>query len=174
MKIGIIENFKECVTKKYFKFSGRASRQEYWKFILVYIGIGVILRIINFILGYSNAGIIFSMITGLYGLLMLIPGIAAGVRRLHDINRSGWTLIYPISAMLIGMLIASILGEIVAILTVIIYFALLIYLIFLLAKPGILGPNMYGEDPYAEDENSFYDEEDIEDIEFIEKEIEEE
>ena len=75
------------VLKKYAVFNGRARRKEYWMFILFYFIIAVVLSIIEAFVG------IVGVLSGLYGLAMLIPGIAVGVRRLHDTNRSGWWLL---------------------------------------------------------------------------------
>jgi len=80
------------VLKKYAVFNGRARRKEYWMFFLFNI-------IICFVLGFVEGlvGIAAESGTGvlsiLYVLAVLIPGIAVSVRRLHDINRSGWWLL---------------------------------------------------------------------------------
>lgn len=75
------------VLKKYAVFSGRARRKEYWLFFLFNI-------IITFVLGFieglaGSAGVLASI----YGLAVMIPGIAVSVRRLHDTSRSGWWLL---------------------------------------------------------------------------------
>lgn len=75
------------VLKKYAVFSGRARRKEYWMFFLFNIIIAFGLGIIEGLIG--SPGIISS----LYALAILVPGIAVTVRRLHDINRSGWSLL---------------------------------------------------------------------------------
>ena len=86
------------VMKKYAVFSGRARRREYWMFVLfnvlIAIAIGIVLGILGGILGMGTdlsnpAGVV-------YGLGTLIPSIAVGVRRMHDIGRSGWWLLFPI------------------------------------------------------------------------------
>ncbi len=74
------------VLKKYAVFSGRARRKEYWMFFLFNIIIAFVLGFIEGLAG--SAGIISTI----YSLAVLIPGIAVSVRRLHDINRSGWWL----------------------------------------------------------------------------------
>lgn len=68
--------------KKYAVFDGRSTRSEYWLFTL----------------GNMLAGVIFGLLgaellSALYTLAALIPGIAVSVRRLHDIGRSGWWLL---------------------------------------------------------------------------------
>ena len=79
------------VLKKYADFSGRARRKEYWFFVLWYLIITIILAIIDAVLGLriGNAGVLQS----LYALALLIPSLAVGARRLHDIGRTGWWLL---------------------------------------------------------------------------------
>lgn len=65
--------------KKYADFTGRARRKEYWMFTLVYMIINVVLGILG-----------MDIISGLFGLALLIPSISIAARRLHDTGRSGW------------------------------------------------------------------------------------
>ena len=69
--------------KKYADFNGRASRQEYWMFFLVYIILYVVANIIDSIIGLALFSTVFS-------LAMLVPGLSIAARRLHDTGRSGW------------------------------------------------------------------------------------
>lgn len=71
------------VLKNYATFDGRATRSEYWYFILFNIIISIVLSIIDEIATGGVLGII-------YCLAVLIPFIAVATRRLHDINKSGW------------------------------------------------------------------------------------
>lgn len=71
------ESIKVCFSK-YADFSGRASRPEYWWFILFIVVGGLAISSISRELG------------GLFTLGTLLPSIAAAARRLHDTNRSGW------------------------------------------------------------------------------------
>lgn len=72
------------VLKKYAEFNGRARRQEYWMFMLFNI---LISFAIGFVEGFFGSAGILSFV---YALAVLIPGIAVTVRRLHDTGRSGW------------------------------------------------------------------------------------
>ncbi|CAI3579233.1 MULTISPECIES: DUF805 domain-containing protein [Clostridium] len=74
------------VLKKYADFNGRARRKEYWMFILFNIVIAIVLSVIDSLLG--TAPIIYLV----YILAVFIPSISVGVRRLHDIGKSGWWL----------------------------------------------------------------------------------
>lgn len=72
------------VLKNYAVFSGRASRKEYWMFMLINFFIAISLAVIDAMLGTYGA------IYVLYTLAVFIPGLAVLVRRLHDTGRSGW------------------------------------------------------------------------------------
>lgn len=79
------------VLKKYAIFEGRARRKEYWYFVLFSFIVTFALTIIDVLIGTFGAGI--GTLSGIYGLGVLIPSIAVGIRRLHDTNRSGWWLL---------------------------------------------------------------------------------
>lgn len=81
------------VLKKYAVFEGRARRKEYWMFILFNILIGLVLGVIEGIAGLGSDTNV-SILSAVYSVAVLIPGIAVSVRRLHDTNKSGlWLLI---------------------------------------------------------------------------------
>jgi uncharacterized membrane protein YhaH (DUF805 family) len=75
------------VLKRYFKFSGRSGRSEFWGFVLAS-------AIVSLVIFFAEklAGLDHSMVGpyDLYVLLTLIPIISLWVRRLHDIGKSGW------------------------------------------------------------------------------------
>ena len=112
--------------KKYADFTGRAPRAEYWWFYLLIMVGYVIAMILDSLFGVDKAAGPYGIVTIVLGLAILLPSIAAGIRRLHDTNRSGWWL-------LIGLI--PILGAI-------------ILLVFFVTQ-GTVGPNQYGDDPYA-------------------------
>ena len=66
-----------CLSK-YARFSGRASRPEFWWFFLFQV------------LASLAASLIGDWLNGVVVLLLLLPGLAVGTRRLHDIGRTGW------------------------------------------------------------------------------------
>lgn len=74
--------------KKYAVFSGRATRSEYWYFVLFYIILAVIAGIIDGVIG-SEMGILGLVV----GLGLFIPSLSVTVRRLHDIGKSGWMIL---------------------------------------------------------------------------------
>ena len=106
---------KEVVVKNYVNFEGRASRPEFWWFTLAYSIVNVILSII------PKVGTVLS---GILALALLIPSIGVAVRRLHDINKSGWWYL---------LILVPIVGAII--------------LILWFVKPSDNGENQYGERP---------------------------
>lgn len=71
------ESISTCFIK-YATFDGRASRPEFWWFILFTWLVS------------AGLGMINDVLSGLFSLGVLIPSLAVGARRLHDTNRSGW------------------------------------------------------------------------------------
>ncbi len=84
----MIDNYLE-VLKKYAVFSGRASRDEFWKFTFVNLLFGIMFTVTGFLDGlYSDSNNLL-IVPVICLLIISIPGIAVTVRRLHDTNRSG-------------------------------------------------------------------------------------
>ena len=71
------ESIQVCF-KKYADFTGRASRSEFWWFMLFTVLAG------------AAAGIISQYVSALFYLATLLPSVAVATRRLHDTGRSGW------------------------------------------------------------------------------------
>lgn len=91
-----------AVLKKYAVFEGRAHRTEFWMFVLVNVIIGIVLSILDAILGTDAGGA--GLLNGLYSLAVLLPSLAVGARRLHDTGRSGWWLLIALIP-LIGIIL---------------------------------------------------------------------
>ncbi len=116
------------VLQKYTDFSGRARRMEYWMFTLINTIIYFVLMLIDSTLGFTAGSSMFGILTMLYALGVLIPGLAVTVRRLHDIGRSGWWIFISL---------VPVVGGIV-----------LLVFMFMDSEPG---SNAYGPSPkYAE------------------------
>lgn len=79
-KRSFFEAIKVCFQKA-FVFSGRASRSEYWWFILFSMLIGVISGFVDLALSGSSA---------LVSLILFFPSLSVAIRRMHDVKRSGW------------------------------------------------------------------------------------
>lgn len=71
------DSIKTCFSK-YADFKGRATRSEYWWFILFVFLVGMV------------SSMIYPMLAGVFYLATALPTLAAAVRRLHDTDRSGW------------------------------------------------------------------------------------
>lgn len=91
----ITENFKDVITNKYAQFNGRADRAEFWQFILVYLLISIALSVLMSLFGkVMFLSMIFIILNFIVMLALLIPSLAVGVRRLHDIGKAGgWIFI---------------------------------------------------------------------------------
>ena len=85
-----MEKVRDAFTKKYFTFSGRASRSEYWLCALFYIILYIVAVILDTSFGLWNEEFGIGTFSSILGVALLIPIIAVSVRRLHDTNRVGW------------------------------------------------------------------------------------
>ena len=131
--------------KKYADFNGRASREEFWCFFVFVIIANAVASFVGLLLGAL-------MLSGIFGLLLVIPQVAVAVRRLHDLGKSGHELVVP-CVMLLAVPLAfafrGILPKIVALgflgLTLLVFANLLT----LFLKKGTTVPNRYGAAPTA-------------------------
>ena len=81
------------VLKQYADFNGRARRKEYWMFFLFNLIFTAIASLIDIAAGTANVESGSGLFQGIYSLVVLIPSLAVGVRRLHDVGKSGWMLL---------------------------------------------------------------------------------
>ena len=87
-------NFGQAISTcfaKYATFSGRASRPEFWWFFLFQILVSIVTSFFG------------DVTNGLAALAMLVPAVAVGARRLHDIGKSGWWQLIAVTV--IGILV---------------------------------------------------------------------
>ncbi|WP_156254288.1 DUF805 domain-containing protein [Sandarakinorhabdus oryzae] len=89
--------------QRYAQFSGRAPRAEYWWFVLFSILVGIPVGMIDAIMGIQLAGPLLS-------LGLLLPSLAVSVRRLHDLDRTGWWVLAPLLIILPTIAIAAVMG----------------------------------------------------------------
>lgn len=113
--------------RRTFDFRGRATRSEYWSFILWQIGwLAASLNLLTLVpAGPLRENLLLTEF-GLYLLVFGLPTLALQVRRVHDHNTSGWML-------LVGFLPYIGVG----------------WLLWMMLAGGTSGPNGYGEDPRA-------------------------
>lgn len=88
-----MNDYLNVIRNHYADFRGRARRREYWMFVLINFIISLVLTLIDYALGWDRNAASLGILSGLYALAVLIPGLALSVRRLHDIGRSGWWLL---------------------------------------------------------------------------------
>jgi uncharacterized membrane protein YhaH (DUF805 family) len=108
---------------KYATFSGRARRSEYWWFVLFNIVVSIVARLIDSAVSSQSVGFVSIIV----GLALFLPGLAVSVRRLHDIGKSGWWILFGLIP-IIGV----------------------IMLIVWYAKEGEASDNAYGPSPKAQ------------------------
>lgn len=108
-------NWYLTVLKRYAVFEGRARRTEYWYFFLFNL-------IISLVLAVADRAIGMQVLRPVYALAVLLPSIGVGIRRMHDVGKSGWFILVPI------------------------------YNLVLACTDGVAGENEYGPDPKAEAE----------------------
>lgn len=147
--------------KRYAMFSGRAPRAEYWWYRLTVGVVGVVIGVVDVLVLHGRIYGHFGALGMAFAAVCALPSIAVLVRRLHDVDRSGWwaTIQIPSYSLAIagkspfdavplwktlptGVSIAAVLMLIVAV------FVLLIFLVM----PGSEGPNRFGPDPYGPDQ----------------------
>lgn len=170
--MGFIEAVKTCFSK-YFTFSGRAARPEYWWFVLFVV-------VISFVLSFVDAAIFgvdpeteepTTVLTGLFQLAIFFPALAVGWRRLHDSGRPGWYVLIPMLVSLIFMIgtffgifafgiaetevsdpealraPAALLGGAGVLVFAAVQLLMLVLIIWWMTRPSDPGPNEYGPQP---------------------------
>jgi uncharacterized membrane protein YhaH (DUF805 family) len=86
----------------YVRFSGRASRSEYWYWALFMLICGIVTAIIDALVFPDNS---ISPLNSLFNLAVFLPSLAVAVRRLHDIGRTGWWVLVSLTVIGIILLI---------------------------------------------------------------------
>ncbi len=113
--------FTEAISSgfsNYATFSGRSSRSAYWYWVLFVILADIVALIVDGVVG--SAPVVYSLVA----LALVLPGLAVGVRRLHDSDKSAWNLLW-----------------------VLIPFLGSLYMLYLLVQPSSDYDNDYGASP---------------------------
>jgi uncharacterized membrane protein YhaH (DUF805 family) len=176
---------------RYADFNGRSRRSEFWLWVLFRIILGCVLAsgmmaiVVNSLPQLESNPEIFlrnyfiaSPLLTLVNLGLLIPTLAVGVRRLHDINRSGWWIILPYVVAFVGVIafliffgtslvqlfsenpegdlseadaIQLVLSSLSSLLLCIVVPSLITWVVMLIfyVSEGTIGPNRFGPDPKA-------------------------
>lgn len=99
--LGLIDNFKMCMTKKYWSVQGRATRGEYWKFQLLLVALWVLIGgpclfaaiMLGDMVGHDlSMGLLFLLLVVLF-IAFIPPNLCCEIRRFHDAGFSGWWLL---------------------------------------------------------------------------------
>ena len=118
--LSYVDNFKHTIMGNFANFKGRASRSEYWRFVAVSTIISAVFNVLQALFNSTVLGSIVGLVSFAYACAILLPSIGLGVRRLHDVGKSGWLLL--ICLIPFGV----------------------IYVIYLFAQKGDEGDNQYG------------------------------
>ena len=115
--------FLKCINN-YTNFSGRARRKEYWMYMLFLWLFTMVAVLIDWVIAIAMGGYFYNIVSTLFSLATLLPSLAVGVRRLHDVDKSGWWMFISFVPVIGG-----------------------IWLLILLATEGTPGKNIYGYNP---------------------------
>jgi uncharacterized membrane protein YhaH (DUF805 family) len=136
--------------RKFADFKSRASREEFWLFFAFVLLAQFVGRLLD---GLIGALLLFGPVSGLLGLLLLVPAVAVTVRRLHDVNRSGRDLIMLAAMVLAGPVLIGFGGGFIGRIVVMGLAGLTLLgfanLLLILTKKGSTIPNKYGAAPTA-------------------------
>lgn len=86
-QVSFTEAIKMALQQNYCNFSGRSSRSEYWWYMLFYF---IVSFIVSFIGNATGSQVLNYWLSLFVGLALFLPSLGLCVRRLHDINKSGW------------------------------------------------------------------------------------
>lgn len=121
--------------RRYAEFSGRSRRREYWMFWLLNVLISAFVGLVTLLMAMAveteeemmvvvNPLIVLWVIVS---VAFFIPGLAVTVRRLHDTDRSGWSILFGLIPVIGGFM-----------------------LLYFYVQDGTEGPNRFGDDPKGE------------------------
>lgn len=126
--MGVMMNIKQAVQtvliKKFATFTGRAPRSEYWWWVLFVFVTTIILSIVDAAV-FMSAGMPMAPLSTIFSLATLVPYVAVTIRRMHDVNRSGWWMLIPLTVI-----------------------GIIPYLYWMCSR-GTAGDNRFGPDPLA-------------------------
>lgn len=103
-KMGALQTyFLDVITKHYVDFSGRATRKQFWLFLLFNALVAMGLYLLSGMDG--TLGSLFNVVYVLYSLAIFLPALAIQIRRLHDAGFSGWLWLLMFLPLLGGLIL---------------------------------------------------------------------
>ena len=165
-RVGFGEAIKQGF-RGYVRFSGRATRAEYWWWVLFVFLAGLGFRIVDGIIRAATGSNIFGfgVFQILFSLAVLLPDLAVTARRLHDIGKAGWWqtvwYVFPFLALVTVVVLwvsavalswstpAFALAIIVSIIAFILSLGMTVWWVLWMVRQGEPGPNRFGPDPRA-------------------------
>ena len=121
--------------RRYAEFSGRSRRREYWMFWLLNVLISAFVGLVTLLMAMAveteeEMMVVVNQLIVLWVIVSVaffIPGLAVTVRRLHDTDRSGWSILFGLIPVIGGFM-----------------------LLYFYVQDGTEGPNRFGDDPKGE------------------------
>ncbi|RRH74727.1 DUF805 domain-containing protein [Falsigemmobacter faecalis] len=170
--MGFIESIRSCFSK-FFTFTGRAARPEFWWFVLFAFVTNTVLTLLDELV-FNLPGqtlLLGSPLSGIFSLVVFFPLLAVAWRRLHDTGRPGWLALVPVGLNILGMVgvfsgilafatlekagaesdtllsLATFLGVNGILLVLAAQFVMTVLLIWWCSRPGEPGGNAWGAPP---------------------------
>jgi uncharacterized membrane protein YhaH (DUF805 family) len=141
-------NFWQAVRagfSNYVEFRGRAARSEYWYWSL-FVGIVAIAALLFDRTTFHHRHGPFG---GVWSIVTFLPGLGVSIRRLHDIDRSGWWILLPCVLIGIFLPVAWFTGWWIPMIALIVVGVVVLFYWF--CQPGTAGQNRFGPDPFGAD-----------------------
>ena len=165
------KSIKTVFFQKYATFKGRASRSEFWWFWLFWVVmVNIIpiseLNLINLFLMFKiiPTPILIDLIILIIGIIVIIPYFAVSVRRLHDINRSGWLWLVPVGSALVYEFIGNgifhnytinLLLDVFSKTSLVILYCATFWILYLNLLKSDPSDNKYGPNPRLEESSGY-------------------
>jgi uncharacterized membrane protein YhaH (DUF805 family) len=153
--MGFADSIKTCF-QKYSDFKGRASRSEYWWFVLfsLLVKMPIMVWVIaDYLLSFGNKMSVADVISWIVWIIFLLPMVTVTVRRMHDLGRSGWWAGLGFLSQVHGLFGPEPFDRRMpeweiwfSLLTAVASIVLLVWC----CTRGAAGPNRFGPDPLAE------------------------
>lgn len=137
------EALRSCFDR-YLTFSGRASRPEFWWFVLFWMLSYLTLSIVGVL---SLTPLIAGVLLTIFVFAMMLPMIAVSFRRLQDTGRSGWFALTPVFGAAVASLGRLVGDETVEFTGLCMELGIGLVLLVWYAGEGTRGPNAFGPDP---------------------------